>query len=264
MSKLKLSTPNVQSFCQLMPNNLIGANMGVVNVNGGALGTQANPSTLHNVNNIEVENNHYLTIIDSSTHLDVINLTSGTIELHNSYVSNDQHTSIIIGNNSTLNITGEDVCIGSLTVHLNSTLHFTHNGHDYTLQTPNEIGIIGHNAAVIVQNMDKLVTICEFINDKWVNDSDFALEEICYLRDYQVLDLNLISLFLEQNKMTSVVAINHFIAQNYFELADITHDSNLTGSTLEGAGPYNITEEICSWLKLDDVKLFGDAPSEEV
>ena len=64
--------------------------------------------------------------------------------------------------------------------------------------------------------------------------------------------------------MVSTDTINHFIAQNYFELTDITHDTNLTGSTLQGAGPYNITEEITSWLKLDDVKLFGEAASEEV
>ena len=154
--------------------------------------------------------------------------------------------------------------MSKIKLNLNSTLNFTHNGHNYIFQTPNEIGIIGNNAAIIVQNMDKLVTICEFINNKWISDSDFALEEICYLRDYQKLDLNFVSFFMEQNKMVSTDTINHFIAQNYFELTDITHDTNLTGSTLQGAGPYNITEEICSWLKLDDVKLFGDTPSEEV
>ena len=179
-------------------------------------------------------------------------------------MANVQHTNVVVGDNSTLNITGADICIGSLTVNLNSTLNFTHNGHNYTLQTPSTIGIIGNNAAVIVQNMDKLLTICEFINNKWVTDTDFALEEICYLRDYQKLNLNFVSLFMAQNEMVSTDTINHFIDQNYFELTSITHDANLTGSTLEGAGPYNITEEICSWLDLDDVELFGDAPSDEV
>jgi len=169
-----------------------------------------------------------------------------------------------VGDNSTLNITGANICIGSLTVNLNSTLNFTHNGHNYIFQTPNPIGIIGNNAAVMVQNLDKLITICEFINNKWVTDTDFAFEEICYLRDYQELDNNFVSLFMEQNGMVSTSAVNHFIAQNYFELTAITHDANLTGSTLEGSGPYNITEEICSWLKLDDVELFGDAASEEM
>lgn len=266
MSKLKLSTPNVQSFCQLATNLNGGnaGNAGIMHINVGVLGTQANPVTISNVADIEVENNHNLTITYSTTHIAVINLTSGTINLHNSHVANGQHTNVVVGDNSTLNITGTDICMGSLTVNLNSTLNFTHNGHNYIFQTPNAIGIIGNNAAVVVQNMDKLLTICEFINNKWMNDSVFALEEICYLRDYQKLDLNFVSLFMEQNKMVSTSAINRFIAQNYFEFADITHDINLTGSTLEGAGPYNITEEICSWLKLDDVKLFGDAPSAEV
>lgn len=89
MSKLKLSTPNVQSFCQLT-TNLNGANAGnagIIHINNAALGTQANPQTITNANDIEVENNHHLTITDSTTHLDVINLTSGTINLHNSYVA---------------------------------------------------------------------------------------------------------------------------------------------------------------------------------
>lgn len=107
--------------------------------------------------------------------------------------------------------------------------------------------------------MDKLLTICEFINNKWVTNTDFTLEEICYLRDYQKLDLNFVSLFMAQNGMVSTDTINHFIDQNYFELTSITHDINLTGSTIEGVGSYNIIEEICSWLKLDDVELFGDA-----
>jgi len=264
MSKLKLSAPNVQSFCQLAPGGANAGNAGIVHVNNGALGTQANPPTINNVNNIEVENNHHLTITDSTTHLDVINLTSGTINLHNSHVAIGQHTNVVVGDNSTLNITGADICIGSLTVNLNSTLNFTHHGHNYIFQTPNAIGIIGNNAAVIVQNMDKLLTICEFINNKWVTDIDFTLEEICYLRDYQKLDLNFVSLFMAQNGMVSTDTINRFIAQNYFEFTDITHDINLTGSTLEGVGSYNITEEICSWLKLDDVELFGDATVGEV
>ncbi len=69
-----------------------------------------------------------------------------------------------VGDNSTINITGASICIGSLTSNLNSTLNFNHNGHNYIFQTPNAIGIIGNNAAVVVQNMDKLITICEFIN----------------------------------------------------------------------------------------------------
>ncbi len=169
-----------------------------------------------------------------------------------------------VGDNSTINITGASICIGSLTSNLNSTLNFNHNGHNYIFQTPNAIGIIGNNAAVVVQNMDKLITICEFINNKWLTDTDFTLEEVCYLRDYQKLDLNFVSLFMAQNGMVSTDTINHFIAQNYFKFADITHDANLTGSTLQGAGPYNITEQITSWLKLDDVELFGDAAVGEV
>ena len=260
MPKLKLSAPNGRSFCQLTTNS-----GGVINIKEGILGKQAKPSSINNYNHIEIKNNHHLTVTDSTIHLVTINLTSGTIDLHNSYVvHNGKHTNVVIGKNSTLNITGADICIGSFMVNLNSTLNFTHNGHNYIFQTPNYIGIIGHNASVIVQNMDKLVTICEFINNKWVNDSDFALEELCYLRDYQKLDPNFVSLFMEQNKMVSTDAINHFITQNYFEFADITHNTNLTGSTLEGVGSYNITEEICSWLKLYDVNLFGDTASEEV
>jgi len=266
MSKLKLSTPNVQSFCQLAPfgGGANAANTSLMHVNGGALGIQANPPILNNVVNIEVENNHNLTITNSTIHIDVINLTSGTINLHNSYVSHGQNTDVVVGDNSTLKITGADICIGSLIVNSNSTLNFTHNGHNYVFQTPNSIDIIDPNAAVIVQNMDNLLTICEFINNKWVTDADFTLEETCYLRDYQKLDLNFVSLFMAQNGMVSTDTINHFINQNYFELTSITHDINLIGSTLQGAGSYNITEEICSWLNLKDVNLFGELSSDEV
>lgn len=94
MSKLKLSTPNVQSFCQLATNLNGGnaGNAGIMHINVGVLGTQANPVTISNVADIEVENNHNLTITDSTTHIAVINLTSGTINLHNSHVANGQHT----------------------------------------------------------------------------------------------------------------------------------------------------------------------------
>lgn len=255
MSKLKLSTPNGQIFCQLLTNN-----NGAIHVNGGMLGTQANPSILININDVTVLNNHHLTIVNSDLNIAAINLLSGTVELNNSYIDGGPATDVVIGDNSILSITGTDLCINSLTVNLNSTLKFTHNGHNYTLQTPSEIGAFGnYNAAVIVQNFDKLITICEFINDKWKTNIDFAPEEICYLRDYQKLDSNFVSLFMNQNGMVDTHTIDYFIAQNYFELTGICHDANLTGSTLEGCGPYNITEQISSWLDLDDVKLFGDA-----
>jgi hypothetical protein len=67
------------------------------------------------------------------------------------------------------------------------------------------------------------------------------------------LDPNFVNLFTGQNEMADVSTIDKFIGQHYMHYTAVAKDNNLPGSLLEGAGPYNVLSEICSWLDLSDV-----------
>ncbi len=273
MSKGIFTNLNGHSLVEILDVNNYVANVNAVYIGGAMpgvittvdadLGDVANNISAKIIpvdprSTIEVQNNHHITVVNSHIQMGSLEATAGTIDFYNSYIYAPlEHTNIVVGNNSQINITGaSDVCIGALTLHLNSLLNFTCNNHNYQIQSPSEISD-DYSGVVQIQDANKLVNICNFINNKWLTDTEFNLEEVCYLRDYQDLDKTLVSLFMKQNNMINTDAIDHFIAKNYFKFAGITHDSNLTGSILEGV-IHDITEQICSWLDLEDVNLFGD------
>jgi hypothetical protein len=259
MSKVVFSNGPAKSYINIYTgaNGALGLAIGANVTMQAAQGTAAAPVNLIGATQIEVNAGHDLVVITCNNLISTIEATSGNIDFHNNYlVAPGEHTNVTVGDNNSLIITGTDLCLGTLTVGLNSTLNFTHNTHNYHIQTPTAIGVIGNNPQAQIQDMDKLVTICEFVNDKFATAAtQFALDEVCYLRDYQDLNHNFVNLFMQQNGMVGTDAIDKFIAQNYFEFTAIAHDNNLPGSILEGAGPYDVLGEICSWLDLSDVNL---------
>jgi hypothetical protein len=207
-------------------------------------------------------------IAKSIVYNNIVNTTESDISIPNSTVNimgTDitvvPGTDITIGSNSTVNVTGADLCIGTLILDQNSTLNFTHNNHNYHIQT--QIGVIEDNAPDIIedntqieiQNIDQSLTIYELANDKYKTNTPFAINEICHIKAYQKLDPNFVNLFTGQNEMADVSTIDKFIGRHYMHYTAVAKDNNLPGSLLEGAGPYDVLGEICSWLDLSDVVL---------
>jgi hypothetical protein len=149
------------------------------------------------------------------------------------------------------------LCVGS-------TLNVIHSGHNYSLIiSPETIDISNYEAnSLTIEDVNKFVTICSTLDGLIKNTNPFPLDKVCFLRDYQKLDHSLVEAFMNQNNLMPVCVIDQFITEHFFEFSAIAH--SLQDSTLmDSLGSYDPIAEICSYVRLDEVRLQGDQPNNE-
>jgi hypothetical protein len=218
-----------------------------------SLGAQDDPMPISAVNaTLEVANNAYLNLINSA-HLSEINVNSNaTVDLNNNTGNYDQQTNLSV-TAGTLSITGIDLNLGSVVIGPNSLINFSHNNHDYSLKSPDDLQGLD---LITIDNMETVLSTCEALNNKFSNGTSIITsDDIHHFAIYGKLDQEVKSL-MEQNNMINSSKIDSFIEQSFFWLTGIAKDPNFPGSILEGAGNYNIVEHITSYLNFNDINSY--------
>lgn len=210
--------------------------------------------TYKNITIIKIDNNHTARINNNSSDLEhIIAAKNSTILLDNN--TKNVAIKIQLENNSKLIQTGIDLLINSITLSPNSEFSFTYKGTNYSLsnKTDNDISIEEHISNYIV--------IANGFKEEFSNSTlKFTKKIISNLKFYEKEEINkeILDLLLTQNGFSfNVNIIESYIKDHYFELTNIA-DQALTQLTLLKALPYDMLQEITSYLKLDDIKIAGD------
>lgn len=216
----------------------------------GNAGFEEDPLTLSGfIESISATNEAYLSVLCHRPMTD-INASSGAIiDFNNAFLGEKNPVNVTL-NKGTLNITGENVCLGTVTLGPNSSISFDHGNRHYNLSSPDNFK---DSDVWVIENMELMLGTCEFLNENFSEEmQSVSVDWIHHLKTYN-LNQETVSILLQQNNMVNSARIDSFIEQNFLLLTGITKDNNLPGSLFEGAGQNNIIEKICSYLDFSDV-----------
>ena len=226
---------DIDAHLTVAPGAFINATS-IVNANGN--------TRLGGITNIDIQNDSILTVTDNRAPLEDLTVSSGSLTLYNNYVGTTQ-TNIQIGDNSQIILTATDFPTGTIILGANALFNFTRNGTNYHFQTSTES---------VIQDLDLLVNLSEFLNNHFASPAPYHIDynKVAGLRAYQNIDKDLLNLFMQQNDMlVNQYNIDYFIAENYWELAGITH--NIDNIPCQLALP-DILGKICLYASLSDIQ----------
>ncbi|WP_341790327.1 hypothetical protein [Rickettsia endosymbiont of Polydrusus tereticollis] len=211
------------------------------------------PLTICGLTDIEVYDNHNLTIASSELPLNNINIVHGAINLNNNY-EGTVPVAVSVGENSKFTQSGKDLPMNSVTICAQSDFNFTHHGANYHIHNSaealstygdangsNVVLPAGVGAKIVINNPhEKLDSIIEIAKNP-------ALTSRKDLKKYEENKKFLDSLSENTNLSDEANKIDSYINQHYFELTRVVKQNSTIGL------PNEILTHISSYLNLDDV-----------